>query len=118
MPRRRKNVGKIKNFSHKMQAKLVVVFCVVMLLFLALMGRLLYLNYTKGSTYAKRVYAQQTYVSSVIPYRRGNITDRKGTLFATSEKVYNLIFEPKTILLKENYYKEPTLSALISIFGF
>ena len=118
MARRRKNVGKIKNFSHKMQAKLIAVFCVVMLLFLALMGRLVYLNYTKGSTYAKRVLAQQTYVSSVIPYRRGNITDRKGTLFATSERVYNLIFEPKTILLKEQYYKEPTLSALISVFGF
>lgn len=100
-----------------MQAKLVLVFCVIMVLFLVLMGRLIYLNETKGSTYAKRVLSQQTYVSSVIPYKRGNITDRKGTVLATSEKVYNLIMEPKTILSKAEYYKNPTLEALTGVFG-
>lgn len=114
----RKQSGKIKNFTIKMQAKLVLVFCIIMLFFLAVMGRLIYLNYAKGTGYAKKVLSQQTYVSSVIPYRRGDITDRKGTLFATSEKVYNLIIEPKTILSKEEYYKEPTFSTLMEVFGF
>lgn len=107
-----------KPFTMKMQSKLVFVFCVVVVFFLVLVGRLIYLNETKGVGYAKQVLSQQTYVSSVIPYQRGNITDRKGTLFATSEKKYNLVVEPKTILSKEDYYKEPTLSALVSVFGF
>lgn len=105
----------IRKFTHKMQASLLLVFCVIILLFVALIGRLIYLNNKDGDKYAKRVLSQQTYVSTVIPYQRGEILDRNGTKLATSEKVYNLVLDPKTLLSKDTYLN-PTLKALTKCF--
>lgn len=121
---RRENGSKKKVFTSKMQMKLVFVFCVVILVFIALIVRLVYLNNKDGEKYAKRVLAQQTYVSNVIPYKRGDIVDRKDTVLATSEKVYNLVLDPKQTLEEKNVkevktqpYKEPTIKALVQCFG-
>lgn len=58
------------------------------------------------------------YASRTIPYRRGDIVDRNGTYLATSEKVYNLILDPSQIMDKPDYYLEPTIQALVDVFGF
>ena len=57
----------------------------------------------------------------VLPYKRGDIYDRNGTVLATSEKVYNVILDPG--VLWENHdedpkkdYVEPTLQALVTYF--
>lgn len=107
--------NKLKKFTHKMQANLLLVFCVIIVAFFVLMGRLIYLNNKDGERYAKRVLSQQIYVNKVIPYKRGDITDRNGTVLATSEKVYNLILDPKNILNKETNVK-PTIAAVCKIF--
>lgn len=107
--------SKIKKFTPKMQASLLLVFCIIILLLVVLIGRLIYLNNKDGEKYAKRVLSQQTYVSSVIPYQRGKILDRNGTELATNEKVYNLILDPKTLLSKETY-RTPTIKALTESF--
>jgi stage V sporulation protein D (sporulation-specific penicillin-binding protein) len=107
---------KNRRFTHKMQASLLLVFCVVLLLFGILIGRLCYIVYKDGDKYEKKVLAQQTYVSNAIPFKRGDITDRNGTKLAVSEKVYNLILDPVTILEKEDY-KEPTLAAVNQVFS-
>ena len=54
------------------------------------------------------------------PYKRGNIIDRNGTYLAISEKVYNLVVDPKQILdTEENYqYLDATLDALVECFGY
>lgn len=106
---------KIKKFSAKMQAKLLFVFCVMVIAMLALVGRLVYINRTDGDSYAKRVLSQQTYSSTVIPFQRGSILDRKGTVLATSEKVYNLILDVKNMLMKEDYI-DPTISAITECY--
>ncbi len=124
MNRRDRNTErKVKKFTHQMQAKTLLVFGVVLLLLIALIARLTYLRNADGDRYSKKVLSQQTYSSSVIPYRRGDIVDRNGTVLATSIKVYNLILDPKTILEtktvdgeKTTPYREPTLQALTTYF--
>ena len=106
-------------FSIKMQKKLVVLYVAVLLAFVLLCVRLVWITREKGTQYEKQVLSQQKYDSTVIPYRRGDIVDSKGTILATSEKVYNLVIDAKVM----NYayrdklpYLEPTLEALGNYF--
>lgn len=107
---------RIKKFGIFMQTNLLFVFGAIIVLFLILIGRLLYLNYSVGDKYEKRVLSQQTYVSNAIAYKRGSILDRNQTVLAQSIRVYNLILDPKKLLSKEEYQK-PTLKALEKSFG-
>ena len=99
-----------------MQAKLFFVVVFFTVLFIGLMIRILYINEKDGKRYEKIVLAQQSYDSIEIPYRRGDILDRNGTQLATSEKVYNLIIEPKNILQNEKVEKD-TVNALKKYFN-
>ncbi len=98
-----------------MQAKLLLVFCVIIIALIGLISRLVYLNQKDGEKYAKRVLSQQTYTSSILPYRRGSILDRKGTVLATSQKVYHLILDVK-YMLSEKENLEPTITALADTY--
>jgi stage V sporulation protein D (sporulation-specific penicillin-binding protein) len=99
-----------------MQARLLLVFCVAALLLAGLMGRLIYIMQTDGDRYAKQILSRQSYVSSVLPYKRGDIMDRNGTVLAKSELQYRLVIDPKRLLASEDYIK-PTLAALKDNFG-
>ena len=72
-----------------------------------------------GEQYKKQVLSQQEYDSVIIPYQRGAITDRNGTLLAYSERVYNLILDCYLMTHDNNNGRsmEPTLAALSSCFG-
>ena len=98
-----------------MQKKLVVLFMIILLAFLALAGRLVYITESKGEEYTKNVLSQQRYQSTILPYKRGDILDSKGTKLAISEKVYNMIIDCKAVLEKEDYM-EPTMAALATCF--
>lgn len=100
-----------------MQKKLVVLFVFVLLAFVALTIRLFLINKENGENYKKQVLSQQEYDSKVLPYKRGDITDRKGSKLAYSEKVYNLVVDAKQMLSKDHDYKEPTLQALRDCFS-
>jgi len=113
--RTKRKKKKIDSFTYWMQATLVVVFCVVAAVFLVLMARLAFLS--GEDKYEKSALAQQSYVSSVIPYKRGSILDRNGNVLATSELMYHLILDPKILLEKEENI-EPTLQALVQVYGF
>ena len=63
----------------------------------------------------KKVLSQQKYDSTVIPYQRGNITDCKGTILATSVDVYNVILDCK-VLNSDSADIDPTIDALITCF--
>ncbi len=104
-----------KKFTSKMQANLLLVFCIVTLCLVGLMGRLVYIMQTKGDTYAKQVLSRETYVSSVLPYKRGDITDRNGIVLASSNLQYKLILDPKHLLLNEDSI-QPTFAALQTNF--
>lgn len=115
MAGKRRGGKKIAKFSKKMQKKLVVLFVIIVLLLLGLIVRLMYIEHTSGKKYEKKVLSQQKYDSTVIPYQRGNITDCKGTILATSVDVYNVILDCK-VLNSDSADIDPTIDALITCF--
>lgn len=105
----------IKKFKSFMRKKLFFFFSVIILVMCVLIGRLVYLNHSDGERYEKRVLTQQSYVSSTLPYQRGTIYDRNGTILAISKKVYNVILDSKVLLTDESNV-DPTIEALCTIF--
>ncbi|MCU6747811.1 MULTISPECIES: peptidoglycan D,D-transpeptidase FtsI family protein [Lachnospiraceae] len=105
-----------KKFPTRMQKKLVLLFMAIILAFVVLIGRITYINASKGSGYTKIVLDQQGYDSRVIPYKRGDIVDRNGTKMATSERVYNVILDVAVLTSKKEYL-EPTKTVLKDCFG-
>ena len=111
----------------RMKKKLVGLFVTVILALVGLAIRITYINATDGDKYKRIVMtqAQQQYDSHTIAFRRGDITDRNGTLLATSEKVYNVILDCKVVNTevedaeggKEQRYVEPTVRALVRVLG-
>lgn len=105
-----------------MKRKLALLFTIIVLALIGVDIRLAYINKTNGEKYTKRVLAQQDTASTLLPYKRGDILDRNGTVLATSEKVYNLILDPKVLLQNaseepEKDCVEPTVKALVACFG-
>lgn len=116
--REKKDRNPVK-FTIKMQKKLVVIFVFVLLAFAGLCARIVWIIREEGANYQKKILMQQSYDSTTIPYRRGDIVDSKGTTLATSEKVYNLVIDAKvmnTVQSGKTPYLEPTLEALGQYF--
>lgn len=110
-----KSREKIKIFNSRMQARLLLVFCVITLCLAGLIGRLIYIMQTDGERYAKQVLSSHSYVRGVLPYKRGEILDRNGTVLARSELRYRLILDPQNLLLNSD--KIPTtLEALKNFY--
>lgn len=114
MARRTKNFFR-KKFSKNMQKKLVMLFAAIILAFVFLVGRITYINAANGEDYTRIVLDQQQYDSRTIPFKRGDIVDRNGTKMATSERVYNVILDMKTMLSDEDQI-EPTIRVLKDCF--
>lgn len=105
-------------FKKYMQTKLAFLFIVITLALIALSASLANIVQAEGDDYRQIVMSQQDYRSRTIPFRRGDIIDRNGTYLATSERVYNLILDPKVILANEGINKNATLDALVESFGY
>lgn len=103
-----------------MHKKLAVTMLIILLAFVALIGVIYYIVRNNNEDYNRIVLSQRqaSYDSRTIPFRRGDIMDRNGTVLATSEKVYNLIIDPKVILSKPDSYMNATVSALEEYFGY
>ncbi len=110
-----KKIIQSHKFTTKMQKKLVVLFLFVLSAFVGLSVRLILINRDNGEQYKRQVLSQQRYDSRVIPFKRGDIVDCKGTKLAVSEKVYNVILDVSLMTEKEQYI-EATLQALGSCF--
>ena len=100
----------------RMQRKLWLVFGVVCILFVVLIGRVMYIQHTSGDKYEKIVLSQQDYNSTTIPFQRGNIVDARGTVLATSVDVYNVILDCKVLNANEDYISS-TINAVTSSFS-
>jgi len=116
-----------RRISSKTSKKLAVLFLAVVVCLVGLAVRITLINASNGEQYERIVQtqAQQQYSSTTIPYRRGDITDRNGTLLATSEKVYNVILDCKVVNTEvsgldgttSQAYLEPTIKALVDVLG-
>ena len=115
--RQRKRKKPQPKINHTMRGKLVGLFAVVILALVCLLGRITYINATSGTKYKKRVLlqAQQSYQSSVLPAKRGNIYDCNGNLLATSQKVYTVILDCKEVNDEKHDYVDATVKALVDI---
>ncbi len=113
---KRKKVKNKQKFTIGMKKKLVVLFTLVLLAFVGLGVRLIFITKNNGEEYEKQVLSQQQYDSTTLPFRRGEILDSNNTVLAYSEKVYNVILDTK-ILLGDEDYLEPTIKALTRCFG-
>ncbi|MBQ6074833.1 MAG: penicillin-binding protein 2 [Lachnospiraceae bacterium] len=106
-----------------MRRKLTIAFGVASAVLFALALYLIFLIRDNGESYQKQILQQQDYSSTVLPFRRGAITDRNGTVLAYSEEVFTLILDPSVILYSpKNDNAQPnrnaTVQALADVFGF
>lgn len=126
--RKRRTDSKLNKvrINGNVRKKLVGLFVIVVLALVGLAVRITYINAKDGDRYTRQVLSQsqQKYESRTIPFRRGDIVDRNGTILATSEKVYNVILDCKvvnTVVEKDDAetqpYVEPTVEALVNILG-
>lgn len=106
---------KRQKFLSRMKKKFLALMFIMSGFFVFLVGWICHINNADGKKYEKIVLAQQSYDSIEIPYRRGDILDRNGTQLATSEKVYNLILEPKNVLQSDEV-RQAVTEALIRFF--
>lgn len=116
-----KEYRKQKKINNRMKRKLALMFVIVVLALVGLSIRIVYINETNGDKYTKKVLQQQESNSLTLAYRRGDIYDRNGTILATSEKVYNVILDPKVLTDHEELTKgcvEETLNALSQYFSY
>ena len=89
----------------KMKRKLALLFVVIVLALIGIFSWLVYIIRVSGEQYTRKVLSQQDTNSILLPYKRGDIYDRNGSLLATSEKVYNVILDPA--VLWENHSDQP-----------
>ena len=106
-----------RKFKKYMKRRLALTFITVALVLFALVAVIIKIVVTEGDDYSITVLAQQTYTSETIAAKRGEITDRNGTLLATNEAVYNLILDPSILTSDENIL-DPTVALLVECFGY
>lgn len=90
MKKRRKP---IKRLNDAMKRRTMIACGIIALLFVLLIGRLIYFSIFKNGIYKRQVLSQQNYSSETLPYKRGDILDRDGNTLATSQKMYTLVLD-------------------------
>ena len=107
-----------RKLTKKMKLKLAGVFGIALLALVSLLVGITIINAKFGNKYTQQVLSQsqQQYTKKTLPFKRGSITDRNGTMLANSVKVYNLILDCKEVNGHETY-KEPVKEALETVFG-
>lgn len=103
-----------------MQYKLVFLFFAITLVFMFLIGLMLYRVVVHGEEDTKTVLGQLNYSSTTIAAKRGDILDCNLTPLAESEVSYILILDPKVMTddQKKQNNVDITIDALVEYFGF
>lgn len=111
-PQKRKKI-----LTRKMQVRFIAVFGIVILAFLFLIGRVVFLKQKHGIDYSNAVLSHQSYVNTNIPYERGRITDRNGTVLAKNVVTYNVILDPGVVNANNGMYVDATVKAITKAFS-
>lgn len=107
---------KTRKLRRKMKIKLIIVVGFVVVALFLLVGVMINISKTSKDKYAKKVFDNLKYKNSTILAKRGDITDRTGTVLAYSEKVYNLILDPNSYWLDDTD-RELNLNVLVQYLG-
>lgn len=81
----------------RMQNRLFAFYGLICILFVFIIGRIIYIELKSGPEYEKKVLAQQNNANQTIPYQRGRIEDRNGTVLAASVDMYKVIIDCKAL---------------------
>lgn len=114
--RRKRGKRKRKVFIKRMRMHLLILLVIFSLMFVGIIGVIIYYNVVNGDKYSQKVLSQNNYESVAVPFKRGDIYDCNGSILATSIKVYNLVLEPKNILSNAKREKA-TRKAMKEYFG-
>ena len=116
MGRRLVRKKKRRVFTGRMRKRLLFLLLLFSMIFVVIVGAIVYYNFVRGDKYSQKVLSQNNYESITVPFKRGNIYDCNGSILATSNKVYNLVLEPKNILANAKVEKA-TREAMNKYFG-
>lgn len=108
---------KTRKLRRGMKIKLLIVASVIVVILFLLACVMFYINRTSQDKYTKKVFDNLRYRNNTILAKRGDITDRTGTVLAYSEKVYNLILDPNTYWLDDTD-REKNIDILVRCFGY
>ena len=86
-----------KRLTGTNRRRLFLVFFFVIICFAVLAVRLLDIDLVKGESYQRNVMSVMNYDGRSVPYKRGQILDRSGSILATSEKIYSLVLDPYVV---------------------
>ncbi len=114
--RKRRKHSSETSMSNTISKKIVFMALVMMLFFAFLVFKTWTIMRDDGERYKKQVLNQQKYDSRAIPYQRGAIMDRNGTLLAYSERVYNVVLDSKMAWNDEESI-DTTINAIESTLG-
>lgn len=89
-------------YTIKMQKQLFALFIMILIAFSILASRVIYLATVRGDEYTKQILNQDTYHNQSISFKRGDVLDTKGTVLATSIRVYKVILDAKIIVDETN----------------
>ncbi len=107
---------KTRKLRRKMKIKLIIVVSFVVVALFLLAGVMVNISRNSKDKYVKKVFDNLKYKNSTILAKRGDITDRTGTVLAYSEKVYNLILDPNAYWLDDTD-RELNLNVLVQYLG-
>lgn len=107
---------KTRKLRRKMRIKLLIVTFFVVTALSLLTFVMINISRTSKDKYSKKVFDNLKYRNSTILAKRGDITDRTGTVLAYSNKVYNLIIDPNTYWLDKTD-REANIDLLVQCFG-
>ncbi|MGX8714335.1 MAG: hypothetical protein ACSW8A_01105, partial [Lachnospiraceae bacterium] len=105
-----------RRVSKNVKIRTGLIFLIILGLMCFLIGRIVLINRNSGNDYSKTVLRQMAYESQTIPAKRGLIYDRNGILLAYNENQYNVVIEPKNILLNNGENLDATVKALVECF--
>ncbi len=119
---KRKRKKKIRSRATDVSNRLGVFFIIVLLAFVGLSVRLVFITRDNNNEYQQKILSQQSYDSKTLNAKRGEILDANGTVLATSKETYNVILDVKKLLNKDEENKNTmartaTVNALVNIFG-
>ena len=99
-----------------MKVKLLIVAVLVVIALFLLVIVMVNISRDSKDKYSKKVFDNLKYKNNTILAKRGDITDRTGTVLAYSQKVYNLILDPNSYWL-EKTDKEANIALLVDTLG-
>lgn len=110
-----------KNKSRVVANRLGVLLFVVLLVFVGLGFKIIWIAKENNDDYQQKILSQQAYDSKTIAAKRGEIIDCNGTVLAASKENYNVILDVKALLEADNKagntdHSRETIKALCDIF--